>query len=304
MWSVLGIGVTRGFVLTDHIDTGESATGRTVLRRASEFTVDELVNAYNQTRVDYIVPMPMNARRLNEYIHNYDVKLEHSAVAMSGSQILGLSMLGVRPGHCWCTRLGVLPVKRRHGTGETLMRDHIKTARALGVDYLTLDVIQNNKPAQQLFGKLGFQELRVLLILRRPPGPPKLDVVPYNVTLLNAEEAVRLLHQRRSTPSWLDETPSLANAGDLSALRVELQNGGRGWLVYQYSIFQLGRLVLQTEAGDPREVARTLAHALHRQHPIKDTKTENVPLDDPHLPGLMDMGYLESFRRIEMRLDL
>ena len=291
--------------MTDYIDSGEQATTRTVLRRASAFTVEELVNAYNQTRVDYIVPMPMNVRRLNEYIHNYDVKLEHSAVAMSGEQILGLSMLGVRPGHCWCTRLGVLPVKRRRGTGEMLMRDHIRIARELGVDYLTLDVIKNNEPAHQLFKKLGFQEMRVLLILRRPPGPPKLDAVdPYNVTLLDADAAVELLYQRRSTPSWLDETPSLVNAGNLAALKVELKDGGRGWLVYQSTIFQLGRLVLQTEAGDPREVARALAHALHREHPIKDTKTENLPLDDPHLPGLMDMGYLESFRRIELRLDL
>ena len=276
-----------------------------VLRRASEFTIEELVHAYNQTRVDYIVPMPMNARRLNEYIKNYDVKMEHSAVAMSGDQILGLSMLGVRPGHCWCTRLGVLPVKRRRGTGEALMRDHIQTARELGVDYITLDVIKNNTPAQQLFKKLGFREERQLLILRRPPGPPKMDDIgTYNVTLFGADTAVKLLHQRRGVPTWLDETPSLINAGNLAALKVELVNGGRGWLVYQNTVFQLGRLVLQTEAGDPREVARTLAHALHREYPIKDTKTENVPLNDPHLPCLMDMGYLESFRRIGLRLDL
>lgn len=291
--------------MTDYIETGKRATAHIELRPASEFTVEELVNAYNQTRVDYIVPMPMNARRLSEYIRNYDVKLEYSAVAVSGDQMLGLSMLGVRPGHCWCTRLGVLPVKRRRGTGEALMRDHIRIARELGVGYITLDVIKNNTPAQQLFKKLGFQEVRQLLILRRPPGPPKLnDVDPYDVTPLGADAAIELLHQRRSTPSWLDETASLVNAGSLAALKVELQNGGRGWLVYQDTLFQLGRLVLQTEAGDPREVARTLVHALHREHPIKDTKTENFPLDDPQLPGLLDMGYLESFRRIELRLDL
>ena len=291
--------------MTDHIDSDEQTASPMVLRRGAEFTIEELVNAYSQTRVDYIVPMPMNARRLNEYVRNYDVKMEHSAVAMSGNQILGLSMLGVRPGHCWCTRLGVLPVRRRRGAGEALMRDHIKTARELGVDYITLDVIKNNTPAQGLFKKLGFREERQLLILRRPPGPPKMDAVDaYNVTLFDADTAIELLHQRRSVPTWLDETPSLVNAGNLAALEVELANGGRGWLVYQNTVFQLGRLVLQTEAGDPREVARTLVHALHREYPIKDTKTENVPLNDPHLPGLMDMGYLESFRRIGLRLDL
>ncbi|HOU13972.1 MAG TPA: GNAT family N-acetyltransferase [Anaerolineae bacterium] len=285
--------------------TDEDGVTELTLRRASEFTIEELVHAYNQTRVDYIVPMLMNARRLNEYIHNYDVKLEYSAVAMSDSQILGLSLLGVRPGRCWSTRLGVLPVKRRHGTGEALMRDNIRMARALGAKHVILEVIKDNEPAHKLFEKLGFREVRVLLILRRPPHRLKEDEdVGYHVTFLGADDAVELLARRRSTPSWLDETPSLINAGNLAALQVELADGGWGWLVYQNTTFQLGRLVLQTEAGHPREVARALVHALHQVHPIKDTNTENLPLDDPHLPGLLDMGYLESFRRIEMRLDL
>jgi len=274
------------------------------LCRASEFTIEELVNAYNQTRIDYIVPMPMNARRLQEYVHNYDVRLDYSAVAVADGQILGLCMLGVRPGRCWSTRLGVLPVKRRRGTGEMLMRDNIRMAQALGAECVMLEVIKDNEPAHQLFLKLGFHQTRVLLILRRPPGPPKVNVGAYKVQHLEMDGAIALLQRRRSVPSWLDETPSLIHAGNLAALQVELADGGWGWLVYQNTTFQLGRLVLQTEAGDPRAVARVLVHALHSKYPFKDTNTENLPLDDPHLPGLLDMGYLESFRRIEMRLDL
>ncbi len=274
------------------------------LCRASEFTLEELVNAYNQTRIDYIVPMPMNVRRLQEYVYNYDVRLDYSAVAVADGQILGLCMLGVRPGRCWSTRLGVLPVKRRRGTGEMLMRDNIRTAQALGAASIMLEVIKDNEPAHQLFLKLGFYETRGLLVLRRPPGMPKIDVGAYKVQHLEKDEAIALLQRRRSVPSWLDETPSLIHAGNLAALQVELADGERGWLVYQNTTFQLGRLVLQTEAGDPCTVARVLVHALHSKYPFKDTNTENLPLDDPHLPGLLDMGYLESFRRIEMRLDL
>lgn len=294
----------KGMRVTD-ASAVDNTEEQPILRRASEFTVEELTNAYNQTRVDYIVPMPMNARRLTEYVQNYDVRMEHSAVATLDGQILGISMLGARPGRCWCTRLGVLPVKRRRGTGKMLMTDHIQRARALGAECIILEVIKNNEPAYCLFKQLGFEATRELLILSRPPRPLHVNVVePYHMTFLDADEAVALLAQRRSTPSWLDEIPSLVNAGNLAAVQVELLNGGRGWLVYQNAIFQLGRLVVQTEAGDPREVARALAHALHNEHPVKDTKTENIPLDDPHLPGLLDMGYLESFRRIEMRLDL
>ncbi|MGC9394777.1 MAG: GNAT family N-acetyltransferase, partial [Anaerolineae bacterium] len=289
--------------MTNCIGATEGGATELVLHRASEFTLEELTHAYNQTRIDYIVPMPMNVRRLQEYVHNYDVDMDRSAVATLDGHILGISMLGVRPGRCWSTRLGVLPVKRRRGTGEALMRDNVSMARALGADHVILEVIKDNEPAHKLFEKLGFRELRVLLILRRPPGLLQADVGSYKVEHLGPNEAIALLHQRHSTPSWLDDIPSLVNAGSLAALRVELANGAQGWLVYQSTTFQLGRLVLQTETGDPREVARALAHALHSKYPIKDTKTENLPLDDPHLPGLLDMGYLESFRRIEMRLD-
>jgi hypothetical protein len=223
---------------------------------------------------------------------------------MMGDRILGLAMLGVRSGHTWITRLGVLPVKRRMGTGQALMEYLIDQSRRLGVDYILLEVIKNNVPAQQLFLKLGFRALRELLIIRRPPGPPPMDVGCYSAQALGYHQAEELLHQRRSVPSWLDETPSLKNAGSLAALRVELETGDRGWLVYQQTVFQLGRLVLQTEAGDPHKVARALIHALHTRHPAQDTKSENLPLTDPHWPALQEMGYIESFRRTEMQLDL
>lgn len=271
---------------------------------ATEYTVEELTAAYNQTRVDYIVPMPMNVARLQAYIDTYDCDLTRSVVAREGDQILGLAMLGVRPGHTWITRLGVLPVKRRNGSGEQMMRYLIDQSQKLGVEHIILEVIKNNVPAHTLFRKLGFEETRELLILRRPPGPPKNEVPQYEVVHGDEEAALALLRRRRSTPSWLDEYDSLKNAGDLACLEVTLEDGSHGWLVYQLTVFQLGRLVLQTEEGDPAVVAQVLAHALHSRHPAQDTKTENLPARDPHLPGLQVARYIESFRRIEMRLDL
>ncbi|MBN1811180.1 MAG: GNAT family N-acetyltransferase [Anaerolineae bacterium] len=271
---------------------------------ASQFTIEELVAAYNQTRVDYIVPMPMNAARLREYIHNYDIVLEMSAVAVEDNRILGLAMLGVRSGHTWITRLGVLPARRRRGTGRCLMEHLIVQSRCLRVRYVTLDVIKNNVPAEQLFHELGFREVRELLVIRRPPGPSEVRVSPYRSYVLDHQQAVRLLQSRRSIPSWLDEETSLVNAGNLAALRIEQVGGARGWIVYQETALQLGRLVLQTEVGDPYQVGSALLHALHAHHPTLDAKCENMPVDDPHWPAMQETGYLESFRRVEMHLQL
>ena len=48
---------------------------------AKKFTIQELTDLYNQTRVDYLVPMPMSVDRLAQYIHDFDVDLTRSAVA-------------------------------------------------------------------------------------------------------------------------------------------------------------------------------------------------------------------------------
>src|ERR1051326_8900364 len=86
---------------------------------ASHFTIEQLTAIYNQTRVDYLVPMPMNAARLLEYIQTYDIDLEHSLVALQHDQLLGVAMLGVRNDRAWITRLGVIPTTRRTGVGRS-----------------------------------------------------------------------------------------------------------------------------------------------------------------------------------------
>jgi ribosomal protein S18 acetylase RimI-like enzyme len=271
---------------------------------ASAFTYEELSEAYNHTRVDYIVPMPMNAARLREYVEVYDIDMDASVVAVDGNEILGLSMLGIRPERAWLTRLGVISRKRRQGTGWAMVTHLIEQAQLKQARQIVIEVIKDNLPAQALFTKKGFVETRELLVLRRPPGPPAIEVPPADIRPLGYPEAIKLLKTRASTPSWIDEPESLINAGNLSAFYATLNDGSVGWLVYQNTVFQLGRLVMQTEVGDPVEVGRVLLHHLHSIHPVQDTKTENLPAADPHWPAFKQLGYLVMFHRVEMALSL
>lgn len=137
---------------------------------ANRFTIQELTDLYNQTRVDYLIPMPMSAERLGEYVHDFDVDLNHSCVARSADgQVLGLSMLGVRNQIAWITRLGVLPSTRRTGAGSALMDCMLQNAERLGAKETHLEVIKNNEPAYKLFLKKGFIEA----------GPIWLCVMPH-----------------------------------------------------------------------------------------------------------------------------
>jgi len=278
---------------TEEIDTSLQ------LVPASSFSIHQLVAAYNQTRVDYLVPMPMNAARLAEYIHVYDVDLDRSQVAVEGDQILGLAMLGVRPGRVWITRLGVLPIKRRRGVGEALMRALLATADQLGSNCTCLEVIKHNTPAQTLFLKLGFTETRELLILRRPPSPPA-EIPTAEVGWLDRAEALALLDARTTPPAWTNETPSLAHLENMAGLLLRLPDGTTGWLVFERQKLILSHFIMLTSQGDSVALGRALLAHLYQRYPDLDTHTENIPVDDLHLPAFFDTRFVESFRRIEM----
>ncbi|MBW8012800.1 MAG: GNAT family N-acetyltransferase [Chloroflexi bacterium] len=265
----------------------------------SEFTFEELADAYNQTRVDYMVPMPMNAERLAEYVHVYDVDLEKSYVAINSEQTLGLCMLGLRPGISWITRLGILPIRRRMGSGEALMRRLLEVSEEIDVKQTFLEVIKGNVPAHSLFLKLNFEEFRELLILRRPPLP-SVTIPVLEAQWVGKQEALELLLQRIPAQAWTNQTKSLANAENIYGLKVETKDGGRGWLVFQRTEFNLSRLMFHTENSDPIELMLEMLAHLHTKFPNLDSYTENIPVEDPHFPAFEAMGYFEVFRRIEM----
>ena len=111
---------------------------------ASEFTFEEITHAYNQTRVDYVVPMPMNVARLKEYSRVYDVDMHSSCLVVdpaNGNLIYGLGMLGLRGNRAWITRLGVLPYGRRLGVGRRIMDGLYAQANRNRCKYIWLEVI-------------------------------------------------------------------------------------------------------------------------------------------------------------------
>lgn len=269
---------------------------------ASQFTIEELTAAYNQTRVDYMVPMPLNAARLREYIQVYDVDMPCSVVAMADHEIRGINMLGVRQNRTWITRLGVLPAKRRQGTGEALMQYLLEQAGDLAYARIILEVIKDNVPAHALFKKLDFYETRELLILRRAPNG-QYGTPAGQATWLEGAAAIALLESYPAPLAWTNQAESYHNAGDAQALQLELVDGSCGWLVFRKQRFYLSHFVFHTCQGDPVAVASGLLAHLHNRFPQLDTHTENIAADDPHVPAFSKFGYFEAFRRIEMYRD-
>lgn len=272
---------------------------------ASAYSVDQLATFYNQARVDYIVPMPMNGKRMSEYMTLYDIDANASWIALdeNGSE-QGIIMTGIRGDRGWYTRLGVIPDRRGNYTGQALMERVSDVLRARGIRRGQLEVIEGNDPAYRLFLKLGFAEVRRLLVIRRAPGGFEAAAVPAKVTAIDTSLIPSLLATRSAQPSWVDANESLLNAGGLNGLHITTHDGRSGWLIYRATLLQISHMAFGGDAEDDAEVALALLGALHRQFSTKDTKIENIPMTSPLWTAFRAAGYIESFRRIEMTLTL
>lgn len=271
----------------------------------SAYSYKELADIYNHAREDYIVPMPMNARRMEEYVVNYDIDLDASYVAVDteDEEVNGICMLGVRGERTWITRLGVIPHRRRRRSGQFLMQVEIEASIRAGKSLVQLEVIKGNDPAHRLFSKLGFEVTRELLVIRRPPGAIDPTLVPDMLVKPMSDDAIfETLAEREAGAAWTEETSSLRNAGNMKGFCVQLANGEEGWIVFHSTAFQLSHFVFAPNIS--HEMMQALIAAVHSQQPMQDTKIENVPLLHPTWAAYQAFDYVVAFRRIEMVLDL
>jgi ribosomal protein S18 acetylase RimI-like enzyme len=291
-----------------------------ILSPANHYSLEELTEAYNLSRVDYLVPMPMSPTRMLEYVTLYDVNLALSRVAVSDGKIVGLGMLGQRDDECWITRLGVLPESRRQGIGEAIFRELLDEALALQSSAVWLEVIRGNKPAHDLFLKHQFRLTRELIVARRSPKAARSMKAVTNaraIHYLQHDELIELHCRRPGRANWLNAVETMRNvrklsaaveneldrgtvylAPNLSGFLVEFQNGAQGWVSCQATNLQINRISATVIKGNQSRVTADVLAILHHLHASQDAVIENVA-DDEQWKGFQQAGYFEVFRRLE-----
>ncbi len=272
---------------------------------ASRYSFETLAQIYNASRVDYIVPMPMNARRMADYVRAYDVDLDVSFVAINGeNEPCAVGMLGWRDQRAWVTRLGVIPERRGRHVGLFMLNCLLDAAQRCGAVLAQLEVIEGNLPAHTLFLKTGFQETRRLYVLRRPPAPlpssASAILAQARIEPLDTQASLNALEGRDLPISWLEEEPSMKKTGTLEGLAVTLENGERGAVVFCRLPFQLSHITPIAPADASARLKTALAAVVHHHYPKHDTKLENLDADSRFLEVFHSVGYIVDFRRIEM----
>ena len=102
------------------------------------------------------VPIPWSKTSIEEEMNNILAKF---IVAKDDDKVIGFAMCWFIMDECHIGNIAVLPSYRKQGVATMLLNNLLEDCSEHGTTNLLLEVRVSNLPAQNLYKKLGFQEL-------------------------------------------------------------------------------------------------------------------------------------------------
>ncbi|NDJ75014.1 MAG: GNAT family N-acetyltransferase [Chloroflexi bacterium] len=279
------------------------------LHAISQVDFETFTTAFNLAYSDYYVSISMSVPTFRALIARDDLNLDASVAALDGNQIVGTGLLGIRGQQGWIGGMGVIPDRRRQGIGRQMMHYLLDRAREHGLTQVNLEVIEANTGAYALYRQLGFEDIRFLHCLDRDPAQLGDEMLPYQIELHPAGQLLAYYPDYHPIPNcWQRSGPSLmALAHHLHGWAVLDPAMGDGTIAgyavgvaNEYDVRLLDFAVNPTT--DQRNVALALLMHLHRQFPAAHGTSYNIAAGDPVMPAYDRLGYITTFRQIEMQL--
>jgi ribosomal protein S18 acetylase RimI-like enzyme len=263
---------------------------------ASRYDAAGLAALFTAAYEGYWFPLRLDAAAFEQLAATLDLDLEASSVAVTeDGRPVGLALLGLRGREGWVGGTGVVPERRRAGTGELLMRELLDRARARGLACVTLEVLEQNEPARRLYGRLGFGQTRLLEIWTFPGSEDDAR----DAEEADLDEALSVLAAVRGAPEPWQRAPATVARYREADDRTRALVHGDGAIVYRVAD---GRAtVLQLAATDADAARELLAAALAG---TSGGAFLNVPDDDPLRPALEALGGSVAARQLELELEL
>jgi GNAT superfamily N-acetyltransferase len=281
------------------------------LHPASRFSSADLAALFTRGYQGYFVPVTLAADEFEYMALTGDFNLDASCVLMEGEAPVAFALLGVRGARGWVGGMGVVSGARGHGLGRLAMESVVASARALGVQVLDLEVLEQNVHAAGIYEALGFRDRRWLDVWVREPaaaaaGGENALARAGPADDLSVEECLELhgaFHRERSP--WQRDLASLRHwATRLSAIGIREAGGVRGWVLYRSAPGRLSLADLAVAPGAPIAPMTDVLGTLIAAHAGSTTLLVNLPPDDPFSPLLRELGATVKFRQRELTLTL
>jgi GNAT superfamily N-acetyltransferase len=281
--------------------------------------MEQLALAFNSTFEGYPIPMTQTAESLTAMIETDDIQRHASLVVCDpqGREI-GTGLLAIRNTRGWVGGMAVAPGWRRRGLGTWLITQLLAQARALHLEFVELEVLEENVAAHRLYQQAGFQDVRLLRVFGGPtrsrtafgntrqvvPPEPQTQIIP-----IQPLEAMRNFETFHQVPApWQRQKASLCHlAPKLDGLALWTTDTVQAYLL---SLRAGEGYVVMDFGSQSRSHARRVKDAtlLLRQllwtSPEASIQVVNVPPGDALGDALTALGCQVILRQQEMCIGL
>lgn len=266
---------------------------------ASALDLSALVELFNAGFSEYLVPMRMDESGLREHVETNGIDLDCSRVAVE-ERAVAFALIALRGAAGWVGGMGTVPSQRGRGMGERVLLAGIEAARGRGCRTVWLEVIEGNVPAIRLYGKLGFEPVRELLVWSLPPAGAASSALRKVTPDVARAWIVR---NRRSREPWqrADEAVGSTRARGSAVCGLVIEDAGEIRAAALVAERRDRVSVLQVAALDAQAAAAALLAA---GGGIRSVHLANVPHDEPASIAMRELGARLVARQHEMLLRL
>ncbi|OGS42655.1 MAG: hypothetical protein A3K67_05460 [Euryarchaeota archaeon RBG_16_62_10] len=154
------------------------------IERLAPERLGELIDAQNRIFEDYIIQIRSSKAFFLDFLRSVGGSLDNVLVALDDDRIVGYANPVVDGPEGWIGGVGVVPERRGEGIGRELMAAAEELCQRKGVRTITLEVIEGNTKAKELYDKLGYAGTRKYLTAEgRPRRSEGFGVLPKPATL-------------------------------------------------------------------------------------------------------------------------
>lgn len=233
------------------------------IKRLTECTLQEAMEAFNNGFADYFVPLKVNSEQFIAFMTNSKVSPEHSLIALIDGKPAGFVLNGIRTiGGKKLARncgTGVISEYRRIGVGKALIEKSIEIYRQENIDIAVLEAFSQNHKAIALYEQFGYKIVDRLQFWESTQG---FECNPFISTSIREYQAIRgaskdvgMLSFYNSSVPWQNHWEHIT---DGESLLVQDRDGETiGYALYKRIIDSTGKMasiiLYQCEVAPERE---------------------------------------------------
>lgn len=164
----------------------------------------DILSAFNSAFANYFIPLEFTLEQLALKVQVDHIHWEYSVGAFDKGQLVGFILQGIGEHQgrwtAYNAGTGVLPAYRGQQLTQQLYQFAQPLLQQAGINYARLEVIKENKIAQTVYRKIGFEQLRLLNCYQQQK--PLADSAPSRVQQSNGPLWQPPKTATDPTPTW------------------------------------------------------------------------------------------------------